>query len=198
MRPDAYPRDRFDELAPDLRRVGSHRAENPRIHALPVLLWSIGAVIVLTAVGVFISMIGSGRVVLFPPAAPTPTPEAVVAPIIDTSYPVLILNATGERGSATAAKDLLVAAGWPPESVLPGQAGSEFPTTTVYYPLPEDEAAALGVAEVIGGGSVERSAAYLPADDPTTVDVDESAVKQLTVVLGRDRVTPATPAPAPS
>ena len=198
MRPDAYPRDRFDELPPDLRRVGSHRAENPHIHPLPVLLWSLGAVIVLTAVGVLISMIGSGRIALFPPTAPTPTPEAVVDPVIDTSYSVLILNATGERGSATAAKDLLVASGWPPESVLPGQAGSEFPTTTVYYALPEDEAAALGVAEVIGGGAVEQSAAYLPADDPATVDVDESAVTQLTVVLGRDRVASATPAPTPS
>ena len=124
---------------------------------LPVLLWSLGAVIVLTAAGVFISINGFGRIALFPPTPPTPTPEAVVDPVIDTSYSVLILNATGERGSATAAKDLLVASGWPPESVS-GQAGSEFPTTTVYYALPEDEAAALGVAEVIGGGAVERSA----------------------------------------
>lgn len=198
MRPDPYPRDQFDALPPDLRRVGAHRAENPRIRALPVLLWSLAAVIVLTAVGVFLSMIGSGRVVLFPPPTPTPTPQAVVAPVIDTSYSVLVLNATGQRGSATTVKDLLVAAGWPPESVLPSQAGSEFPTTTVYYPLPEDEAAALGVADIIGGGTLQQSAAYLPVDDPGTIEVDESAVKQLTVVLGRDRAPDATPAPSPS
>jgi hypothetical protein len=196
VRPDAYPHDRFDDLAPDLRRVGAHRAENPRIHALPLLLWCLGAVIVLTLAGVFISMIGSGRVVLFPPPTPTPTPEAIVVPVIDTSYSVLVLNATGERGSATAVKDLLVAAGWPPESVLPSQAGSDFPTTTVYYPLPEDEAAALGVVDVIGGGSIEQSTAYLPVDDPGTTEVDESAVKQLTVVLGRDRVPGSAPAPS--
>lgn len=153
-----------------------------------IFLWALIATIVLIAAGIFGSLLVSGRVTLFPEPTPTPTPVPEVTPVLDTSYTVLVLNATPERGLATLTKSEIVAAGWPEASVVASEAGSEdFEETTVYYYLPEDEAAALGLAEVIGGAAVAQSDFYQPIDDPGT-EADESLVKQLTVVLGLDRI----------
>ncbi|MGC5223764.1 LytR C-terminal domain-containing protein [Micromonospora sp. DT81.3] len=189
-----YPRDRFDEVSRQRARVGAHRAENPRMRAWVVVLWALLATIVLVAIGIFGSLIATGRVTLFPAPSATPAPVATIEPVIDLTYGVVVLNATPEPGLATRTKDTIVAAGWPADSVLPGDAGStDFPETTVYYSFPEDEAAALGLAGVIGGAQVAQTDAYLQVDDPAT-EVDESVVKQLTVVLGLDRI--ASPSPS--
>ncbi len=57
----------------------------------------------------------------------------------------------------------------------------------MYYLVPEDEAAAAGLAGVIGGASVEQSEVYQPADP---------SQRQLTVVIGLDRTRPPAPARA--
>jgi hypothetical protein len=184
-----FPKDRFDDL-PETGRVGAHRAENPRMRGWVVLLWAALATIVLIAVGIFGTLIASGRIDLFPTPAPALTPQATVAPVIDQTYAVVILNATPQDGLATQMKDVVVAAGWPIDSVLASEAGSDdFPETTVYYVAPEDEAAALGLAGVIGGAKVAQSDVYLPADPE---------IPQLTVVIGADRTTPSpTTEPTP-
>ena len=142
-------------------------------------------------VGIFGTLIVTGRVVLFPTPEPTVTPLPIVTPVIDTTYEVLVLNATPEAGLATQMKDVVVAAGWAEDSVLASEAGStDFPETTVYYYLPDDEAAAAGLAEVIGGAKLEQSDVYQPADDPEA--------KQLTVVIGLDRTaSPPSATPTP-
>lgn len=181
-----YPKDRFDELPADTARVGAHRAENPRLRPGLVLFWSAVAVLVLIAVGVLGTLLISGRLSIFPSGS-TSTPAAQApadaAPVIDTSYPVLILNATAERGLANAIAETVIGAGWSSESVNAGEAGSQdFATTTIYYPSPEDEGAARGLAEVIGGANLEMSDAY-----PGPVDADGNPGTQLTVVVGADR-----------
>ena len=165
-----------------------------------VFLWAVLATIVLVAVGIFGTLIASGRIVLVPTPTPTPTPIATVAPVVDQSYAVIVLNATPEQGLATQTKDVIVAAGWPEDSVTASGAGvTDFPETTVYYAFPEDEAAARGLAEtVLGGAKVAQSDQYQPADDPATADVDESATKQLVVVIGLDRTSnPPSPSATP-
>lgn len=155
-----------------------------------VFLWAVLATIVLVTVGIFGTLLASGRIVLFPEPTPTVAPAPVVTPVVDTTYSVLILNATPETGLATQLKDVVVAAGWPAENVTPSDAGSDdFAETTVYYPHPEDEAAALGLAGVIGGAEVAQSDVYLPIDDPSA--------KLLTIVIGLDR-TAAGASPAPT
>lgn len=154
-----------------------------------VLLWAVLATIVLIAVGIFATLLVSGRVVLFPTPTPTASPLPVVTPVVDTSYEVLILNATPETGLATRLKDTVVAAGWTEDTVSAGEAGStDFAETTVYYYLPADEAAAAGLAEVIGGARIAQSDVYQPVDDPEA--------RQLAVVIGLDR-TANPPSPAP-
>ncbi|MEZ3161656.1 LytR C-terminal domain-containing protein [Microbacterium sp. BWT-B31] len=193
-----YPRDRFDELQADSSRVGAHRAENPRMRGWVVFLWAVLATVVLVVLGIFGTLIMQGRVVLFPTPEPTVEPTPAVTPVIDTTFQVVVLNATPESGLATQVKDDIVAAGWPAASVQASGAGStDFPETTVYYAFPGDEAAAAGLAGVIGGARTVLDATYQPPDDPNTPE-DESQMRQLVVVLGLDRIAPApgdTPAP---
>lgn len=189
MPTSSFPRDRFDDV-PETDRVGAHRAENPRMRGWVVLLWAALATVVLIAVGIFGTLLASGRIDLAPTPTPTVTPAPQVTPVIDTAYDVLILNATPEQGLATQMKDVVVGAGWTDDKVTAGEAGSQdFPTTTVFYVDPADEAAAAGLAQVIGGADIEQSDAY-PASSPDA--------RQLTVVIGLDR-TPAgqTPSPTP-
>ena len=162
-----------------------------------VFLWAVLATIVLIAVGIFGTLLASGRITLVPAETPIPTPVATVEPVVDTSYAVIVLNATPEEGLATQTKDILVAAGWAEESVTASGAGvTDFAETTVYYAFPEDEAAARGLAEtVLGGARVAQSDQYQPADDPATEDVDESQTRQLVVVIGLDR-TSSQPSPS--
>ncbi|GAB3602576.1 LytR C-terminal domain-containing protein [Microbacterium aureliae] len=188
MRNSTFPRDRFDDLPEDGGRIGAHRAEQPHMHGWVVFLWAVGATIVLTVVGVFGTLIASGRIELFPAADPAVTalPTPGVEPVVDTSYSVLILNATAQQGLATQTKDVVVAAGWNADSVLASEAGrDDFAETTVYYLEAADEAAAAGLAEAIGGALVEQSDVYQPADPESS---------QLTIVLGLDRTDAGPPA----
>jgi LytR cell envelope-related transcriptional attenuator len=185
----SYPKDRFDDLA-DVGRVGAHRAENPHMRGWVVLLWAALATIVLIAVGIFGTLIASGRIEFAPEPTPTVAPTPEVTPILDTSFEVLILNATPEQGLATQMKDDVVGAGWKSDAVLASEAGSDdFAETTVYYLNPEDEAAAAGLADVIGGARIEQSDVYQPASEDAT---------QLTVVIGLDRTDAgSTPSATP-
>ena len=171
----------------DTGRVGAHRAENPHMRGWIVFLWAAAATVVLVIAGIFGTLIVSGKVVLFPTAAPSSTPTPTVTPVIDTSYTVLVLNATGEDGQATAVKDVLVQAKWSPDKVLASDPGTTYPTTTVYYPLPADAPAAAGVAQLIGGAKIVESTKYQPSGSPDAA--------QLVVVLGTDRVASSSPSP---
>jgi hypothetical protein len=182
------PRDRFDDIPVERgARVGAHRAENPRLRAGVVLLWSIVAVVVLTAAGIFGTMIATGRITLFPSPESTASAAPEAPGVVDTTYTVLVLNATTQAGLAGAMRNELIAAGWPEASVDAGDASSAgFETTTVFYPYEADESAARGLADLIGGADVALNASYQPPDDPET-ETDESAAKQLVIVIGEDR-----------
>lgn len=182
------PHDRFDDLPVSSGRVGAHRAENPRMRGGIVFAWAALATIVLVVVGIFASLVVSGRITLFPEPVPSVSATPGVTPVLDTSFTVVVLNATGQNGLASTIKDELVQAGFAADKVFASQAGtSDFAETTVYYATPADEAAARGLAEQIGGARVELSAAYLRTDDP-------AAAHQLTLVIGRDRIAASTPA----
>ena len=126
------------------------------------------ATIVLVAVGIFGTLLASGRIELFP------TPDADRHPAADgrrrsSTRPTRSSSSTRHprTGLATQMKDVVVAAGWPIDTVLASEAGStDFPETTVYYLTPEDEAAAAGLAGVIGGAKVAQSDVYQPATTP--------------------------------
>lgn len=191
--------DRFDDLPTDSARVGAHRAENPRMRGGVVVLWSVVAVVVIVAIGIVGTLLATGKIALTPTSTPTVVATESVEPVIDTSYPVLVLNATAQDGLGGQVRDQIVAAGWPDDAVNSGEAGSQdFAHTTVYYSSPDDLAAALGLAEqVLGGARTELSEAYQSADDPATTDVDESETPQLVVVIGADWGPAGIATPAP-
>lgn len=181
-----FPRDRFDDQPRVAGRVGAHRAENPRLRAGIVLLWAVAATIVLVAVGIFGSLLASGRVTLFPAATPTAEPTVQIEPVVDTSYTVLVLNATDEEGLASRMKDTLLTYGWNEPDVTASGAGGTFELTTVYYASEDAYPAALGLADIVGATEVQFDPDYpLPGTSPT----------QLTVVLGTGQI--ATPTPTP-
>lgn len=157
------------------------------MNGLVVLLWSAAIALVLIVGGIFISLVMMDRISFSPEAQP-PAPQQTqgTAPKIDTSYRVLMLNATPEAGMITVAREALLAEGWPADGVFGSEGSSqEFDKTTVFYVDAADEAAALGVAEVLGGAEVQQSDFY--------ADLNESDQPQLTVVIGLDRVTESTP-----
>jgi hypothetical protein len=184
-----YPRDAFDDVPAHGERVGAHRSENPRLRVGVLLAWAALATVLLIGLGAVGTLWVSGRLGGTPSSAPTAAPTSTVTPVLDTSYTVLVLNATGEPDKATLAKDQLVRAGYKPGQISPGEAGSTYPTTTVYYALPEDAAAAAGLAKAVGGAAIAQNDEYQPAGDPEA--------QQLTLVLGTDRASSPAPTTTP-
>lgn len=150
-----------------------------------VLLWSAAVALVLIVGGIFGALVMMDRISFGPEAGPAPEQTQGTAPVIDTTYRVLILNATPQEGLVESVRELLLAEGWKAEDVF-GSAGSsqEFDKTTVFYVDEADAAAAMGVADAIGGAEVQQSDFY--------EGQNVSDQPQLTVVIGLDRATPAT------
>ena len=198
MARSTFPRDRFDDLPDSTGRVGAHRAERPRLRGWIVFLWAAIATLVLIIVGIFGTLVASGRVSFGAGDAPVPTvsAEPTTAAVVDTSYSIVVLNGTGQDGLASTVRDQIVAAGWSADTVETGDSDStDFGQTTIYYLRDGDEPAAQGLAQTIGGAEVAQSDFLQPTDDPNT-PADESAVKRLVVVIGLDRAAGATPSAA--
>lgn len=158
-----------------------------------VLLWSFVATLVLIIGGIFGSLVVMGRITLFPEAVPTATPTPVETGVVDVTYSVMILNASPDAGLDEQMRDTLINSGWAADVVFASDSASQdFSTTTVYYIADEDELAAIGLANLIGGAAVEQSDFY--------ADLNDTGAKQLTVVIGVDRssAAPATPAETPA
>jgi len=149
-----------------------------------VLLWSFVAALVLIVVGIFVALVLMGRINLFPAAEPTVAPTPEVTGVVDTTYSVLVLNASGEDGLDVPLRDTLINNGWAAESVISGDAGEQdFADTTVYYVSVADELPALGLADVIGGAEIAQSDFYADPNNPEQ--------RQLVIVIGADRSTQA-------
>jgi len=145
-----------------------------------VLLWSFVAALVLIVAGIFVALLMMGRITLFPAPEETVAPAPEKTGVVDTSYSVLILNATPEDGLDVQLRDSLINAQWPAESITYGPAGQQdFPETTVYYVSEADELAAIGLADLIGGAHVEQNDFYADPNDPEQ--------RQLVIVVGLDR-----------
>lgn len=158
-----------------------------------VLLWSFVAALVLIIAGIFGSLVVMGRISLFPESAPSAVPTPEETGIVDTSISVLILNGTPDEVLDTQMRDSLINSGWAAGSVLAGDSSSQdFETTTVFYVDAEDELAAIGLANLLGGAAVQQSDYYSGET--------EAGQKQFTVVIGLDRTTsvPETPAETPA
>lgn len=154
-----------------------------------VLLWSFVAALVLIIAGIFGSLVVMDRVSLFPNAEPSATPTPEETGIVDPTISVMILNGTPDEGLDTQMRDTLINNGWTADTVLAGDSSSkDFATTTVFYLEEDDELAAIGLANLLGGAAVQQSDYYSGQT--------EDGKKQFTVVIGLDRATSAPETPA--
>ncbi|WP_084361537.1 LytR C-terminal domain-containing protein [Herbiconiux solani] len=181
-----FSEDSFDRLPDRPARVGAHRGPKPRGRGWMVFAWAALATVLLIGGGItylavinnniqFQDAFGGSTTAATPTETPTPTPT--VTPITDGSLSVTILNGTTVSGLATAVGDAADAAGWSVGSMA-NASSTDFPTTTVYYPDPANQAAALGLAQLLGNVPVEESQTFLGAS--------------LTVVLGTDYAGPGS------
>ncbi len=178
----SFTPDRFDDLPVESARIGAHRAENPRLRGSVVFLWSAAATLALIAVGIFGTLVATGRITVFPTPEVTVPAEATV-PVVDTDYKITVLNATPQSGLGGQFGNIIVAAGWDAADVTAGEAGStDFATTTVFFADPTDEGAARGLAQVVGGAAVQRTDGYADL-------LGDGSTPQLVLVIGADRAT---------
>ncbi|WP_293697152.1 LytR C-terminal domain-containing protein [uncultured Agrococcus sp.] len=149
-------------------RVGAHRITYAERFTwrTKLLVW-VGAVVVLTVVGIFaIQSLGEDF------SAPVPQGD-VVEPITDPAdapedTTVAVLNATGEEGGADAVIEAVSSNGWTSGLI----AGAEEPVehSTVFYTGEEFEAVALGIADQLGITSITEAENDL-SGSPITVSV---------------------------
>lgn len=175
---EKYPRDRFDEIPDDLKRVGAHRAPRPRGRGWMIVGWAALATVVLVGAGIFGLSVINGNISFHgtPGSAtrsqtPTPTPTPTIVPTVNPALQVNVLNGTSTEGLAQNVGDKLKAAGWK-IAALANADRDDLATTIVYYGNPANQAAALAVAQSLPGATIQQSNAF----DDTGADI--------TVVIG--------------
>ncbi|MGO3148214.1 MAG: LytR C-terminal domain-containing protein [Leucobacter sp.] len=176
-----YPTDRFD-MVPNSGRVGAHRVTaQPRIVWLYVFATLAGAAL-LTAIGIIGVNLANSSGSL--PPLPSETQEIPAEPQItaelDPEASVVLLDGTSAQGELalrlapviTSEKFGVILAAVP-------AASADVEISAVFYADPADEAAALGLANELGGISTYSSTEY----------TDYGA--RLVVLLGSDYAGPA-------
>jgi len=183
------PRDRFDDLPDDLRRVGAHRAPAKGGRGWIWFAWAALATGLLVLGGLYgLSRVNPALSFELPDlggdeaAAPqmTTTPKPEVTPITDPSLvdPSLKLSISVFNGSPTedaqqTAADQIEVAGWPkPASAVAGTRDRE--TTIIYYNGSSFEPIAMGLAQLLG------------TDPAKIVNSDYYLGAKVTIVLGAD------------
>jgi len=158
----SFPKDRFDDLPPDLNRVGAHRAVPKKGRGWIGFAWAALASGVLVLGGLLgIAYLGNVDLGLFP-ARPTPTPTSTPTPTAEpitdpaTIAPergisITVLNGSGD--AAAQADAVAKLAGWPVGFVTQA-ATSDVEDTTVYYSDPLNEDVARGIVLALGVGDI--------------------------------------------
>ncbi len=178
-----FPQDRFDDVPPELVRVGAHRAPRKKGRGWIGFAWAAAATVILTVFGlVGLAAINNNINFDLPffqageTPTPTPTPTPTANPTLDPAVPVTILNGTAVVGLANQVGNALVAQGWEGAQQGVGSRAnastSDIQETVVYYSDPSLEGAARGLVLALGVGQIRLS-----TDFPGS---------QITVVIGAD------------
>lgn len=190
----AYPKDRFDQLPEDLKRIGAHRGPRKKGGGWIGFAWALLA----TGVLIFGGLWGLSNIVgvdvglpIFEPAptpTPSPTPTPTADPVLDPTtidaarkINLTVLNGTPTAGLENTVGDALAAVGW----TIAGRTNAgqkDVEKTTVYYSDAANEDVARGVVVSLGKGEIRL------------VSPDTFPGSALTVVIGLD-YPGATPAP---
>jgi hypothetical protein len=166
----AYPRDRFDDLPDDLRRIGAHRGPARRGRGWIAFAWAALATLLLIVAGIVglrtfmgieidIPFISAGPG-LPPIAPPAPATTAKAEPVLDPSTidPARAITTSIYNGTATAelqntVGDALSDAGWTIDARALAST-NDVAVTTVYYSDPANEDVARGLVVALGSGEI--------------------------------------------
>lgn len=156
--------DRFDS-APRMGRVGVHRApERSWWRWWMTLVVAAAACLVLVVGGLgALQLLQVGSVDTSLPTGPEPVTDPTALPEGTT---ITVLDASG-TGAADAVAATLQAGSWPVAAVA--DASEQRATTIVYYQGADLEAAALGVAQVVGAATTEATEQALSGSTITVV-----------------------------
>lgn len=176
---EARPRDRFDDVPPDLVRVGAHRAPVRR-RGLVTFGWAALATGALVGVGVlglgFIEnrVGGADTTTTSSSAGSASSSSSGPAATVDPQAQVAVLNATTTTGLAASAATALKSDRWDVVSTANADV-QDRKTSAVYYAKDGQLGAAKGLAKSLGITSTVKSSSFSAAGS-----------NRLTVVLGSD------------
>ena len=180
-----FPQDQFDEVPSELKRVGAHRAPRPRGRGAIAFAWAALATGVLVVAGLYgLSRLDPTFTFALPdfggggngnPAATPSTSASAVAAVTDPTtvdpglgLSISVFNASPTDGLQNTAADAILNAGWP-DPARANATTRDAEKTVIYYRSAEFEGIALGLAQLLGVGTIQLSDAFLGA--PVTIVV---------------------------
>lgn len=186
-----FPQDQFDNLPPDLLRVGAHRSPRPRGGFWVATAWVALSSGILIVGGLYgISRVNNDitfEIPIFPgqatSATPTPTATPTAMALTDPTtidktraITITVLNGTPLAGLQNTAFAELKALKWPVGSRAPAST-TDVETTIVYYSNPADEDIARGLVLALGIGEIRESTAFLGAPVTIVLGADYQALQ---------------------
>ena len=184
---EKFPTDRFDDLPPEMQRVGAHRSSGRSASPWLIFAWAalVTGLIVGGSSAYILGSSGKLQAFLFPVSTPTPTPVPTASPTIAPELSVNVFNATPIVGLATTVGDQLAAAGVP-VGVKSNASVTDTKKTIVFYSTKGAEGAARGVCVALNNTcQIKLTSAYASSQAP------------LTLVIGADyKIPTAEPVPA--
>jgi hypothetical protein len=162
----AYPKDRFDQLPEDLKRIGAHRGPKKKGGGWIGFAWALLATGVLIFGGLwglskFVGM-DVGLPIFQGPPTPTPTPSVTPTadPVLDPTtidparkIQVTVLNGTATVGLENTVGDALAAVGWT-VAARTNAGEKDVEKTVVYYSDAANEDVARGLVVSLGKGEI--------------------------------------------
>lgn len=179
-RPQDYPHDRFDDVRKS-GRTGAHRYTPHQRYVWQFVVGGIIGAALLTGIGVVSVNFANNAGTL--PILPTdgtsePTTEKTT-PALDPEASIVILDGTSSTGDIALRLDpIITQEQWGKVMSAGPAASTDVEISAVFYADPADEAAALGLAQKLGGLSAYQSEDY----------ADSGA--RLIVLLGSDYAGP--------
>ncbi len=171
---EKFPSDRFDQPTPHTQRVGAHRAPDRKYRRLKYVAWSALAAAVLAGVGIGAVVVLDNGV--FTAADDTTHVVSTVAPSVDPSVPITVLNGTPTDTLDNSAAAVLTKAGFT-VAASTNASQSNLTQSVVYYSAPNYLAVARAAADTLKISTVKVS-----------TDFSTSIGSNVTVVLGTDYV----------
>ncbi len=154
------PKDRFDRL-PKSRRVGAHRiAARPHRFWFYLVAVVIGVVLLSAAGIVAVQVFGTNVGTFTSDQAEPGSAPAQIEGVVDPEATVAILNGTETPNLQAGLEEVITEEAWGTIAFVEYAASRDVEVSAVFYSAPEDEGAAAGLAQELGGVSYYQSPNY--------------------------------------